>query len=282
MNKRKASWYYRKLIAVAFALVACRTIYCLAHDLPVVVWIFAVFVAGYTALIGFAVYQQKKREKSSTSVLVKRAMKRWVYLVGAAAAVLYLIHEGYSIVISRQEEKITVTSTELDEMIAKDEQAFITENTTLSEGLKAVHYKNSTDTQRMKFLGMVVAAESKYLGIDPPALIAQTINTNSFGYYDVEMNKIVLNLDYLADEKQMIMAVLHEIYHVYEVACTKKISTSGDLLWQRQAKTWKEEFAEIKNDFRSNEGVVEFYTKSSEIEARKYVEERKEIYFKFM
>ena len=45
---------------------------------------------------------------------------------------------------------------------------------------------------------------------------------------------------------------------------------------------WKEEFEQKSQDISTNDGMIEYYTQSIEEEARRYAEERIEVYLYYM
>ena len=134
----------------------------------------------------------------------------------------------------------------------------------------------------MEILAQIGYLEAEYLGITVPEFKVVYLRNDLAGYYNHEMNQIVLNVQHISHEKCVIRTVLHEMYHAYQYACIQAFDGESELLWARQIEEWRAETEQIENDFDSNEGLISYYTAASEETAREYAEKRTKLYFDYV
>ena len=178
--------------------------------------------------------------------------------------------------------EVTITTEELEKRLQEKEIHFLEQDVELIGKLKNAYYDTASTEEQLEILARIGYLEAEYLGIAVPDFKVVYLRNDITGYYDHDTHQIVLNIQHLSHEKCAIRTVLHEMYHVYQYACIQEINTDSNLLWARQVADWKAETDQLSNDFDSNEGLVSYYTTSSETTARNYAQHRIELYFIFI
>ena len=175
-----------------------------------------------------------------------------------------------------------MTGKELEEIRLQHHAKLLEENELLQQYLKAEYYKNATQEEQLKVLASILETEATYLGIEAPILRMDVLADNLGGYYKIKTHEIIVNQNNISDENKVLITILHEMYHAYQYACVKQLDLTGDLLWAKKVAQWKEEFEQKSQDLTSNEGMIEYYTQDIEEEARRYAEQRIEVYLYYM
>lgn len=181
-----------------------------------------------------------------------------------------------------QNDGAVITGAELEEIILKNQTAFIGENEFIYTKLPKDYYTNCSQEEQLEILAYIGALEAKHLGIALPGFRLADLREDVIGYYTHEQRQIVLNTRFLSNEKHAVQTVIHEMFHAYQYACIQEFTGESDLLWAREIEAWRENAKKIENDLDSREGIVNYYTSAMEASAREYTEKRQELYFLFI
>ena len=183
---------------------------------------------------------------------------------------------------AEQNKGVLITGAELEEIILKNQTAFIGENEFIYTKLPRDYYMNCSQEEQLEILAYIGALEAEYLGITAPAFKLADMREDATGYYNHEQRQIVLSYDVLSQEKHAIHTVIHEIFHAYQYACIQEYTGGSDLLWAREIDAWRENAKKIESDLDSREGIINYYTSAMEASSREYTEKRQELYFLFV
>lgn len=177
---------------------------------------------------------------------------------------------------------VSLSGKELEEIVLQNHAKLLEENEILQQYLKKEYYENATQEEQLRILTSVLITEASYLGIEAPELRMDELVDSLGGYYTAKKHEIVVNQKNISDEEDVLNTLLHEMYHAYQYTCVKQLDLTGDLLWAKQVEQWKKEFEKTGSDVSTNEGMIKYYTQSIEEEARKYAEQRVEVYLYYM
>ena len=184
--------------------------------------------------------------------------------------------------LPKEETGVTISGKELEQIRLQHHAKLLEENEILQQYLKKEYYKNATEAEQLTILASILETEASYLGIETPALRMDVLVDNLGGYYNTKTHEIMINQKNISEEKKILNTILHEMYHAYQYACVENLDLTGDLLWAKKVAQWKEEFEQKSQDISTNDGMIEYYTQSIEEEARRYAEERIEVYLYYM
>lgn len=253
---------------------------CLQHHYEPLVFIVLVFIILYAVILITTGIHFIRKNKRKWDVYINHICERWFLLIGIVSMIVFWGHELIELT-SSQTETLTITEADLQEIISASETAFIEENEILKQSLSEETYAAATDSKRLEIMALIAAQEAEYLGISLPTIHTASLADDIGGYYNDDENSLILNSNFLSHYECSITTVIHEMFHAYQYACIQENNGENNLLYMRTINTWRQEYEDIYNDFQSNEGLTAYYTQDSEESARKYAENRSELYFQY-
>ncbi len=303
-KRRRRNPLIEFIVMMVFCFVVGYSMRGILDTYPVILWCgLGVFVL-YALLLFVAMIiliKQKKEEleyKLETMDALEEGLDEWDWIIEAfeiGQRVLkklchcFIVIGGVFFVcnivilkLPKENIGVTLTKQDLEEIVLQNHAKLLENNVELQQGLKADYYNNATKEEQLKVLMSVLITESFYLGIEAPSLRATVLEDTLGGYYQADIHAIVINEKNLSNEEKVLNTLLHEMYHAYQHTCVEQLDMTGDLLWAKQVKQWKEEFEQSSQNTNTNEGMITYYTQSIEESAREYAKQRLPVYLYYM
>lgn len=303
-KRKRRNFLIEFIVMMVFCFVVGYSMRGIWNIYPVILWCgIGVFVA-YALLLFVAMgilIKQKKEEiehKIATMDDIEDDLDKWDWILEAleiGQRVLKKLCHCFIVIggifficnivilrLSQNDIGVTLTKQDLEEIVLQNHAKILENNIELQQALDADYYNNATKEEQLKVVAAVLVTEAFYLGIETPSLRATVLEDTLGGYYQSDIHAIVINEKNLSNEEKVLNTLLHEMYHAYQHTCVEQLDMTGDLLWAKQVKQWKEEFKQSSADTNTNEGMITYYTQSIEESAREYAKQRFPVYFYYM
>ena len=92
------------------------------------------------------------------------------------------------------------------------------------------YYMKASEKEQLVIPARIASLEADYLGITVPELKLMYLRNDLGGYYNQDENQSVLNIQHINHEKCSIRTIIHEMYLVYQYACTQEVVSDSNLL----------------------------------------------------
>lgn len=129
------------------------------------------------------------------------------------------------------------------------------------------------EKERLAALKVVAELECRWLGIEPPTLVAADLGDDVLGQYDNKQATVFLSTDELCrkDAFVCISTLLHELRHCYQFRVVESIDWSRDksmLRYYSEAAAWRNELMSYVSG--GGDSFDEYYEQAIEVDARDY------------